>query len=289
VIVVGECDAHALADVVEKPGARRDVFERAVAPVAIQPVWQSLEGARMTVDGYPTSRIAARPIRFSRPFHVVDDHQVQPPIVVVVEPSGRNGPVAARDSRAGGDVFEPAVTEVSQELVLSDSRHEEIDVPVVVVVRGCRAHRIADPPHGGAVGHVREAELAVIAIEAICVRGAGLLEGRRIGAVREENVRPPVAVVVEDGESAWGALHEVPARRRRIVMYEAHARRLRYVPEVHASAIRTRLGARYPDQDEPQDDRAAAKILHETRVMRLYGALLLPGSDSRASRVFHEG
>ena len=169
VVVVGERDAHAFADVVEKPGARRDVFERAVTPVAIQVVWQSLEGARMTVDGNPAIRIAARPVGVRRPLHVVDDHQVQQSVVVVVEPPGRDGPVAARDSRAGGDVFEPAVTEISQELVLADSRHEEIDVPVVVVVRGCRAHCIPDPPHAGAVGHVREAELTVIAIEAIRV------------------------------------------------------------------------------------------------------------------------
>ena len=36
---------------------------------------------------------------------------------------------------------------------------EEIDVPVVVVVGGGRAHGIPDRPHAGGVGHVREAEL----------------------------------------------------------------------------------------------------------------------------------
>jgi hypothetical protein len=44
-------------------------------------------------------------------------------------------------------------------------------VPVVVVVRGCRAHCIPDP-RTRAVGHVREAELTVIAIEAIRVAAA---------------------------------------------------------------------------------------------------------------------
>ena len=40
------------------------------------------------------------------------------------------------------------------------------------------------------------------------MRGGALFERRRIGAVREEDVWTPVAVVVEDGESTRGALDE---------------------------------------------------------------------------------
>ena len=78
VVVVGKRDAHAFADVVEKPGARRDVLERAVAPIAIEVVWQSLEVPRMTVDAQSRDRIAARtgwcP---ADQLHVVDDQKVQ--------------------------------------------------------------------------------------------------------------------------------------------------------------------------------------------------------------------
>ena len=46
VIVVGERDAHPLADVREQARARRDVLERPVAAIAIQPVRQALEEPR---------------------------------------------------------------------------------------------------------------------------------------------------------------------------------------------------------------------------------------------------
>ena len=178
---------------------------------------------RTPFDWSPQKRLALR-----RPAHVVDDQEIEPAVVVVVEPAGGRRPFAAADARPLGDVFEAAVAAVAQQLVARDAGDEEIDVAVVVVVGGRRTHRVADAAHAGRRGHVGELHAAVVAIEPVGVGVAALGERGHLGAVGEEDVGPAVAVVVEDGHAARDALGVVLVGGRRMPVDEGQPARPRH-------------------------------------------------------------
>ena len=169
-----------------------------------------------------------------RPAHVVDDQQIEPAVVVVVEPAGSRRPFAAGDARPLGDVLEAAVAAIAQQLVARDAGDEEIDVAVVVVVGGRRTHGVSDAAHAGRRGHVGELHAAVVAIEPVGVAVAALDERRHLGAVGEEDVGPAVGVVVEDRHAARDALRVVLVGGGGMPVDEGHARRGRDIDEAGA-------------------------------------------------------
>ena len=60
----------------------------------------------------------------------------------MVEPPCRNRPLVTGDSRIAGHVLERAVPPVAIEEVLEDPGDEQVDVTVVVIVRGRRTHGV---------------------------------------------------------------------------------------------------------------------------------------------------
>ena len=175
-----------------------------------------------------------------RPAHVVDHQQIEPAVVVVVEPAGGRRPFAAAEARPLGDVLEAAVAAVVQQLVARDAGDEEIDVAVVVVVGGRRTHGVAGAAHARCRGHVGELHAAVVAIEPIGVAVAALGERGHLGAIGEEDIWPAVAVVVEDGHAARDALGVVLVGGRRMPVDEGHPRCGRDIDEAGASGGRPR-------------------------------------------------
>ncbi len=224
--------AHSLADVLQHAGLRRDVVEGAVATIAIQPIRQSLEDTRMAINPYPTRNVATRAVGVRRPVDVIDDEQVETPVVVEVEPGAGHTPLTAGNPGAFGHIVEAAVAAVAQQLVLPHTGDEEIDVAVVVVVGRGGAHGVADTTHTGRLGDVGETHLPIIPIETVRVVGRALLERRGLGAVGEENVGTAVAVVVEDSQATWCALDEVLPRGRRMMVNEAQTAGFGHVSEL---------------------------------------------------------
>jgi hypothetical protein len=63
----------------------------------------------MAVDAQVAVALAAKAIKVGRPVRVIDYEQVQPSIVVIVEPTGRNRPLVALDARLFRYVLKLAV------------------------------------------------------------------------------------------------------------------------------------------------------------------------------------
>src|SRR5215208_7977658 len=99
----------------------------------------------MAVDAHVACAIAAKLVALGRPVDVVHHEQIEPAIVVVVEPARRNRPRVMRHARPGSDVLEPAVAEVAEEMVALYTRYEQVDAAIVVEIAGGRAGGIALP------------------------------------------------------------------------------------------------------------------------------------------------
>ena len=105
-------------------------------------------------------------------------------------------------------IAERAVAVVAIENVMPVVGHEQVVVTVVVVVAG----RNALSPSAGAKArlarHINERAVPLVAIEMArrCVVDPG---SRPAGAVEQEDVRPIVVVVVDDGEAAPGCFQDV--------------------------------------------------------------------------------
>src|SRR5262249_25290225 len=153
-VVVGEGDAHAAAGVSGDAGALADVFESAVATVAIEGAREAFEVLGMAINADAARGVATVAVVGGGPLGVVDDPEIEEAVAVVVEPARGDGPEAAFDAGLFGDVFEAAIAEISVERVAVDAGDEEVGATVVVVVGGRDAHGVAGSGHAGGLGDV---------------------------------------------------------------------------------------------------------------------------------------
>ena len=178
--------------------------------------------------GLPVGRAAAR-LRGGVPDDVVRDEQVQPAIVVVIQPAGRYRPHAAElrvgsgDAGLRGDVGEAAVAEVAVEGVALHAGDEDIGVAVVVEVADGDGRGIAFAGEARLGGDVGERHVAVIAKQAVIEFGAGLAEAGNGGAIGEEDVGAAVVVVVENGDAAGREFDLVELARGAVAQFESQA------------------------------------------------------------------
>ena len=89
--------------------------------------------------------------------------------------------------------------------------HENIGEAVIIVVRDGDCHRVAITGHARAVRNVRKRAVAIVLEQAIVEFRPALVERRRRGAIREENVHAAVVVEVERGHASWHQLDLVSA------------------------------------------------------------------------------
>src|SRR4029453_3539127 len=76
----------------------------------------------------------AEHVPLDRPFNVVADEEVQPPIFVIVKPDSTTREIfRTKQSNLGRDVGKLAIPEVSEETVLTHCGNENI-VPSIVVI-----------------------------------------------------------------------------------------------------------------------------------------------------------
>ena len=118
---------------------------------------------------------------------------------------------------------------------------------IVVEVPGGDAHRVAFACYSGPGRHVGEGAVSIIPEQPVVIRRIRLLERRYCRAVHYVDVRPAVAIVVEDGNAAGHRLDQMlfPGRgvfqnHRQFAGFEANTwrrnlpRRKIAVPEVFA-------------------------------------------------------
>ena len=111
------------------------------------------------------------------------------------------GSRAVANAGLRGDISERAVAVVVVERVVVDARHEEIRIAVVIVIAYGDAAVEAAAGQSRGLCHVGEHAVAIVAEKAVAVFGIVFLQRRQIGAVGEEDIGTPIAVVIENGHA----------------------------------------------------------------------------------------
>ena len=109
------------------------------------------------------------------------------------------------------DVGEGAVPVVVVERVAPGIADEKVGIPVVVVIPGGHAKTEVQigPRETCLLGDVFKRPVASVAQEAVVEGRVRLLQLRKLGAVGEEDVVVPVAVIIEDGDPAAHRLGKI--------------------------------------------------------------------------------
>src|SRR5436190_19803857 len=119
-------------------------------------------GARNAVD-----LIADFEVDFTGPLDVIAHEQVEPSVVVVIEPGAAGAPVlaGAADTGLSRYVLEPPIPFVMEQAVAADRGDKNVRLSIVVVIAGRHAHAVETRIQSRARGDVREAPLAVVVIQ----------------------------------------------------------------------------------------------------------------------------
>jgi hypothetical protein len=219
-IVIGEGNAHPPARIMRDAGLFRYVFELPATQIVIERGRQSFEVFRMAVDPQAARRVPAITVVGDRPLGIMHHQQVQFAVVVIVKPARGHCPLAARDSRLRGDVFELAIAQIAIQNVAIHAGHEEIDIPVVIEIGCGDSHGISGPGHARLGGDIREFHAAIVSIQPVEILWRLFLERRHGRSVSEINVRAPVAVEVENRHAPRHGLDDVLPLRGAVVENE---------------------------------------------------------------------
>src|SRR5579884_3802655 len=177
----------------------------------------------MAVNADAARFIAAVTVVIRGPFGVMHDPEVQFAVAIEIEPARRYGPFSAFDARLLRGVFETAVAEIVIEDVAVHTCDEEIGVAVVIVIAYRGAHGIAFADDSGFGGYIAEFQIAFVVIEAVPILRSGLGEGRKLGAIGEEDIRTAVAIVIENYQPARHGFDHVLLRSRAVMQDEIDA------------------------------------------------------------------
>src|ERR1019366_633704 len=149
---------------------------------------------------------------------IVHDKQVEPPVILVVDPASGYSPGLSASRNPPTDacllchIGERAISVVVKELIGIYTRNIEIDESIIVVVSRRHAHRVSNPLEASTLRHIGECTIAVVAKEAIVIICVGLLQRWNGGAVGEEYVQQSIVVVIEQRNSAHHGLNGISLR-----------------------------------------------------------------------------
>ena len=139
-------------------------------------------------------------------------------------------------------------------MIRTDAGDKKVHMAVVIEIRRRRPHRVPCPGKTGLVRHVLELHTAKITKQPVPELDMILLQRRDGGAVREENVRQAVSVVIERHYPAGHGLDNLLFRRRAVFEHKVDARASRHVAEPNWSDARSRLRPR-PEQNRKGSER----------------------------------
>src|ERR1700733_11572274 len=106
----------------------------------------------------------------------VTDKQIQPAVIVVIEPHRARGPTRSGDPRSFGNVTQGSVTIVVIENAFSVLRHIQIRKTVAVVVTDSNPLSVAPGRYARLLGDVGKGTIAIVAIERVAQGRIGIVE-----------------------------------------------------------------------------------------------------------------
>ncbi len=123
-------------------------------------------------------------------------------VAVVIDKAASCAPLVSRGFQTGllRHIGECSVAIVVIENVLAPVGHQQVRESVVVVVAGAAALRPAGSREARAQGHITESSVAVVMVE-MADGSLTFWKSRDTRAVGQKNVRPAIAVVIEDNRA----------------------------------------------------------------------------------------
>ena len=231
VVVIEHGDAESFRGRVAESRLLCDVFKRAVAAIVPQAHGRAFVRFRRAIRfAFAVER--AIQVGLRRPLHVIGDHQIQMPVFVVVDPGGAGAEfLRPQQSRFLRHIGERAVAIVVKQMALPVSGDKKIVIAIIVIV----AHRHAHPEEFDVeprlVRHIGECAVMIVMIE--LRRRVFLLVPGPVHSVNQENVRPAVVVVIDEGHARSHRLGKIFLTERAVVVDEADSSPLRDVAELN--------------------------------------------------------
>ena len=142
------------------------------------------------------------------------NEQINIAISIVVAPSGPGAEAPAAHARLFGHVLELAVAQVAIEGIATVTRHEEVELAVVVVIRHCHSHAPAAPRQPRFLRDVLKSAIRLLMIQRD-ERVATVPRPLDGGTVYHHDVQTAVIVAIEQTDPAAHGLDDIPLVRRR--------------------------------------------------------------------------
>src|ERR1700733_11468426 len=168
VIYTGGNDSPGFSEMRGDAGLFADIRKSAVAVIMKKPARTRIEDARDAIV-MRTVRVHAARKRFVE-LRELTDKQVEPAIVVVVEPHSARAPPWSGDTRFLRDIGECSIPVVVVKDAAAELRDEQIWEAVAIIIANRGSHAVAATGHAGFFSHTRERTIAVVAIERITQR-----------------------------------------------------------------------------------------------------------------------
>ena len=213
VVEVGPNHAETVVAVgIADSGGFGNVSERSVSIVVKERIARAFQAAwaALHVDAtiLAVGRFAEAGKIVEMKIDVVRDHQIEEAVSVVVAKRRARGPAAIGNAGFGGDISESAVAIVVIKDIAAETSEIQIRPAVVVIVAHGSAHGKTARVQAGLFGDIGECAVAIIVI-----KGAGsflaLQSHLDAGSVGEINVRPAIAVVVDNNHSTAHGFDDV--------------------------------------------------------------------------------
>ena len=178
----------------------------------------------MTVRAVTGAMLSAPNIVLGIPFDVVGDDEIEPAILVVVEPTGTGGPpTLIRDSSLGRYVSKSSTSIVVVKNGTAVTGHIHIRKSVIVEIPDCHALSIvAFTTYARFCGDISKSSIAIVVIKRAAQRLGRLVDvgGRRL---HEEQIHQAILIVVQPGHARAHCLEIVLLVRLRRVLLERDA------------------------------------------------------------------
>ena len=155
------------------------------------------------------------------------DEQIEPAIIVVVEPDGAGSPSRCGDACFCCDIGKRTIPVVVIKDAVWILRKVDVRKAIAIVVADGNSHAIGIARYTGFLRDIGERAIAIIVVQRITQRLRRLIEIAR-SAVHQIDIHPAVVVVVEKGAAGAHGFRKMRQRRTSIDMRPADTARGRW-------------------------------------------------------------
>src|SRR5271155_5510772 len=191
----------------------RDICKRAVTAIFVQNILRAGQTAWATHHSH-TFPHASTPLARNRgrgriEVHIICNYQIQTPVAVVIDEgtSGSPGLSCSSDTGLLGHFGEYAMVIVIQ-AIFSIIGDVQVFPTIIVIVTDAYSLAPSCSDQAGFRGDIGKGPIMIVVIEMV---GGSLVRGKPLecGSIHNENIRPPVIVIIKDGHARPGGLNDV--------------------------------------------------------------------------------